>query len=459
MNISGTTAVCGIIADPVGHSLSPVMHNYIAEQMGIDLVYVPFQVPVESVEAVLTGAYFMNIRGMNATLPHKSAVIPYLKEIDAAAEAIGAVNTLVRVEGGYRGCNTDYSGFARALKQNGIVPAQYPAAVVLGAGGAAKACCCLLADSGVETLYILNRTKERAVRLAEELRNGHPALRVIPAAIADWRSVLTGDGYLVIQTTSAGMYPDTAQLPVSDEDFYERIGAAYDIIYTPEETAFLKRVHAQGRKGCNGLDMLLYQGVAAFELWTGKPVPQEIARGALEEMRHALRRKKHLFFIGFMGAGKTTVGERLTDITNVILEDTDRMIEQREQTSIREIFARQGEHVFRDMETEVMETVRSGGLAPMVISVGGGLPLREENRRCMRESGTVVYLRASKETIVERLRGDSTRPLLAGGALEEKVERLMREREQIYLACADYVIDTDGRTPEEIAEEIHRTIY
>lgn len=463
MNISGTTAVCGIIANPVEHSLSPVMHNYIARRMGIDLAYVPFKVPVESVETVLTGAYFMNILGMNATIPHKMAVIPYLKDIAPAAKAIKAVNTLVRTEGGYKGYNTDYSGFGRALKENQITVAHYPAVIVLGAGGAAKACCCLLADSGADKIYILNRTGEKAQQLAEELLVYKPGLSVVSGTLADWRDILTEQGYLVIQTTSVGMYPKVHEAPIEETEFYRLVDTAYDIVYTPEETKFLRCVREQGGRGYNGLDMLLYQGVDAFELWTGHTVPKEVAEGAMEEMRHVMRRKRPLFLIGFMGAGKTTVGEALAKLADVSMADTDRMIEEEQNTTVSSIFREQGENCFRDMETtlvkQLSEEVAAGTRTSGVISVGGGLAVREENRRCMRECGTVVYLRTGKDTLVQRLQGDTTRPLLAGDGLEKRISAMMAEREEFYLEAADFIVDTDGKLPEEIAEEIHHKIY
>ena len=136
--ITGTTRVCGIIADPVEHSMSPVMQNFYGEATGRDLVYVPLKVAEDQVDAAVKGAYAMNFLGLNVTVPHKQRVIPCLKEIDKAAEAIGAVNTLVRIEGGFKGYNTDAAGLYRSMEEKGF-QIQGASAILLGAGGAAKA--------------------------------------------------------------------------------------------------------------------------------------------------------------------------------------------------------------------------------------------------------------------------------------------------------------------------------
>ena len=137
-NIKGTTRVCGLIGNPVGHSISPVIHNTLADIMGIDLVYTTFKVEENQVEAAVKGAYALDILGMNVTVPHKQAVMRSLKEIDPLAEAIGAVNTLARVDGGYKGYNTDILGLARELEEENVCIKDNPV-LIIGAGGAARA--------------------------------------------------------------------------------------------------------------------------------------------------------------------------------------------------------------------------------------------------------------------------------------------------------------------------------
>ena len=170
MTISGKTMVCGILAYPVEHSMSPVLQNLYAERTGVDMAYVPFKVKPEpeEIEAALKGAHALNVRGLNVTVPHKQAVMPFLKEIDEGARVIGAVNTLVWREDGYAGYNTDAAGILRAMKEEGIV-IKDSACILIGAGGAAKAAGYVLVKNGARVIYILNRSLERAKELAQEL--------------------------------------------------------------------------------------------------------------------------------------------------------------------------------------------------------------------------------------------------------------------------------------------------
>lgn len=262
---SGKTRVCGVMACPVEHSMSPMMHNFFAEQSGTDITYVPFKVQPESVGEAIQGAYALNVLGMNATVPHKQAVMKYLKAIDEAAEAIGAVNTLVRVEDGYMGYNTDAAGLLRTMTEAGIV-IKDQVCILLGAGGAAKAAAYVLAKEGAKKVYVLNRSVDKAEALAKDFNRLFGRDVLIPAALDCWKDI-PEQGCLAVQTTSVGMHPHVDHAVIEDEAFYRKLGTAFDVIYTPMETKFMKLAAAAGAKTRNGLDMLLYQGVIAFELW------------------------------------------------------------------------------------------------------------------------------------------------------------------------------------------------
>jgi len=161
----------------------------------------------------------------------------------------------------------------------------------------------------------------------------------------------------------------------------------------------------------------------------------------------------HIILIGFMGAGKTTVGKVLAELLKQPLLDTDQMIEDQEGISISRIFEVYGEEKFRRLETELLKKL---AVRPeeWVLSVGGGVPLREENRKLLKKLGFVVYLRVQADTVLERLKGDHTRPLLCGGNVKEKVDSLLKSRGPLYLDSAHLVVDVDGRTPGEIGEKI-----
>jgi len=168
MQIDGKTKTCGLIGDPVAHTLSPVIHNTLAQTRGDDLVYVPLRVEAEQVGKAVEGAYALSLTGLNVTVPHKSAVIPYLVDIDPLAEKIGAVNTLVRQEGGFKGYNTDMPGLLRAMRSEGITVKEQ-SVLLLGAGGAARAVAFLCMSEGAKEILLYNRTVEKAERVKQRL--------------------------------------------------------------------------------------------------------------------------------------------------------------------------------------------------------------------------------------------------------------------------------------------------
>lgn len=283
MRISGKGKVCGIMANPVEHSMSPLMQNFYAERTGVDFAYVPFKVQDEDVEAAVKGAYALNLTGMNVTVPHKQHVMPYLKEIDEDARAIGAVNTLVRQVGGFKGYNTDAAGLLRAMAEENITAGGWDC-ILIGAGGAAKAAAYVLAKEGARVIYVLNRNRDRAKELAEEINSRFGKKIMADMALEDYKK-LPRTTYLAVQCTSVGMYPRSDRAPIDDPDFYEMIHTGVDIIYTPMETCFMQYVKAAGGKTMNGLTMLLYQGIEAFEKWNpGITVGKDVIEEAKELM-------------------------------------------------------------------------------------------------------------------------------------------------------------------------------
>lgn len=278
--------MCGLIGNPVGHSISPVIHNTLADIMGIDLVYTTFKVEDDQVEAAVKGAYALDILGMNVTVPHKQAVMGSLKEIDPLAEAIGAVNTLARVDGGYKGYNTDILGLARELEEENVCIKDNPV-LIIGAGGAARAIAFLCASRGASSVTVINRTVEKAQNIAGAV-NGYYGIDLVKAVSIDQALDLQGDGYVAIQTTSVGLYPDVDNVLIKDENFYRKVGAGVDIIYNPYTTRFMKILGEQGKPAYNGLKMLLYQGVAAFEIWNNCSVSKDMADRVYESMKEAM---------------------------------------------------------------------------------------------------------------------------------------------------------------------------
>lgn len=275
--INGLTKLCGVIGDPIGHTLSPLIHNTLARTMQVDLVYLPLHVHAEHLEEAIRGAYALGVQGMNVTVPHKQAVMPYLCEIDDAARAIGAVNTLVRTQEGYRGSNTDWLGLRGALAE-AAVSLKGADVLLLGAGGAARAAAYLCGYEGARSVTILNRTLPRAEELAGQMRALFSDTVYDACETKDW-TALPGNGYVCLQTTSVGMQPNDGTAVIEDPAFYRKLSAAVDIVYKPFVTKYMRLAKESGVQTCNGLMMLLYQAAAAFAMFTGKePTPEAVAQ-------------------------------------------------------------------------------------------------------------------------------------------------------------------------------------
>jgi shikimate dehydrogenase len=289
IEINGKTRTCGIIGNPVEHTMSPVIHNTLSQSMGINMAYVPFHVKDGQLEAAVKGAYGLNILGMNVTVPYKSDVVAQLAEIDPLAEKIGAVNTLVRTEGGYKGYNTDMTGLLRAMKSDGI-NIEGEEVIILGAGGVGRAVAFLCAANGADKVYLLNRNVEKADSVAAEVNKALATEHVEPMALSDYQKLLRGaeNRYVVIQCTSVGLSPNVNDVVIADGDFYHYIRFGYDLIYSPRETQFMKYVTDNGGMAFNGLKMLLYQALDAFELWNGCKVSDENAQQIYQKLQEKL---------------------------------------------------------------------------------------------------------------------------------------------------------------------------
>lgn len=265
MPVDGATELYGILGDPVSHSLSPAMHNAAFRHLGLNKVYVPFA--AADAVAAIKGFRALGVKGVSVTIPHKQAVIPELDGIDPVAANIGAVNTLLIDEGKVHGCNTDWLGSNAALKQ--LTPLAGKTVLILGAGGSARAIGFGLLEEGA-SLTLASRTPSTGQALASVL--GCP-----------WRSLEASADFcadILINATSLGMGENREQTPIVSECL-TRFGIVMDIVYSPLETRLLREAKAAGCQTINGLAMLLYQGVAQFELWTGREAPVEIMRQQL----------------------------------------------------------------------------------------------------------------------------------------------------------------------------------
>jgi len=260
--ISGKTGLLALVGQPVGHSLSPAMHNAAFVADGLDFVYVCLDVDPDELPAAVRGLEALKARGFNVTMPHKRAMIPLVDELDEEAHVSGAVNTVVIEASGLRGFNTDGGGMVTACQEAGI-ELSGKSVLLLGAGGTAAAIAVAFGNAGVGELHIANRTVERAAQLKDELHGtGMKGLAVHPLDALP-------DAELVINATPLGM-KEKDPMPVPPD--YVREGRAFcDAVYRPgTQTPLVRLAHERGVPVVAGDRMLLYQGVLAQKLWTGR---------------------------------------------------------------------------------------------------------------------------------------------------------------------------------------------
>ncbi|MCW4015550.1 MAG: shikimate dehydrogenase [Candidatus Bathyarchaeota archaeon] len=274
--ISAKTKVCAIIGDPVEHSLSPVMHNAAFKELGLNLVYVAFTVTSTELKTAVLGTKTLGLKGLNVTMPHKNAVINYLDEVDTTAKNIGAVNTILNNQGKLIGYNTDGAGAMVALQENGVYPEEKKM-LLIGAGGAAKAIAYQAAQD-VDELVILNRTAKKAKQLAQMLQSCDAKVTGTALSSNVLKDELSTTDILV-NATSVGMHPSIDCSPVPS-DLLRSDLCVMDIIYNPLKTRLLKDAQSAGATVVSGLEMLIYQGAVAIEIWTNCPAPVAVMRTA-----------------------------------------------------------------------------------------------------------------------------------------------------------------------------------
>jgi shikimate dehydrogenase len=272
MNGDSKLGIYGVMGYPLGHSLSPVMHNAAFSAKGVRAVYAVFE--TQDAEGAMRGMRALGIKGMSVTHPHKKEVLPFLDEVDDLGQRTGAVNTVLNAEGRLKGFNTDGGAVIRALEEKTSLDGK--TCLIIGAGGAAWAAGFCLRERGMHIL-ITNRTRVRGECLASALSCPyeplHEAHRYGPN--------------VVIQATPLGMAPLIDASPVSKRIFQQGM-VVMDMVYSPGETRFLKDARARGALGISGLSMFVYQGAEQFRLWTGLDAPIDVMRKAV---RDALRER------------------------------------------------------------------------------------------------------------------------------------------------------------------------
>ena len=408
----------GLIGERLGHSFSKDVHSMLA-----DYEYEIKEIPRDELDAFMRSADFSAI---NVTIPYKEQVIPYLSYISDEARLIGSVNTIVNRGGKLYGYNTDFFGMTSLIDKLGIT-LKGKKTVILGTGGTSKTAFAVAKSLGADPIVTVSRVKKDGAVDYEELLKNHTDARVI------------------INTTPVGMYPDNFSSPVNISHFKELEGVI-DAIYNPIRTRLVSDALERGVKAEGGLYMLVAQAVYASEIFFNTKYPEEKLKSIFNGI---IRSKENIVLIGMPASGKTTVANLLADALERNAFDTDKMIVDACGKGIPEIFASEGEAIFREYESEQINKVSVENNA--VIATGGGAILKSENVKALKQNGILFFLDRPYEKLVPT----SDRPLASD---TEAIKKRYEERYEIYVSSADVVIDADD-TPTNIVKKIIGEFY
>ena len=398
---------CGLLGRKLGHSYSPQIHSHLG-----DYSYALFEKEPEELEDFLRCGDFT---GINVTIPYKKDVIPYLDELSPTAQKMGSVNTVVRrADGTLFGHNTDYFGFTALVKHSGI-PVEGKNVLVLGSGGTSNMAVTALKDLGAQPI-VISRSGEN------NYHNLH----------------LHTDASVIVNATPVGMYPNTGVSPIDLKQF-SHLEGVLDVVYNPARTQLLLDAEALGIPCENGLWMLVAQAKEASEYFTGTSLPDTCIEKIHRILSHQM---KNIILIGMPGCGKTTIGALLAQKLGRTVVDADEKIVELAGKSIPEIFAQDGEEVFRAAETAALAEL--GKQSARVLSTGGGCVTRQQNYPLLHQNGYLVWL----ERDLTLLPTDG-RPLSQSTALTD----MYKVRKPMYESFADIRVENSG-APEDTVREI-----
>lgn len=428
------TKLLAVTGTPILHSKSPNMFNSAFKAMGIDATY--FRLAADSAEEAIGVIKKLNITGVNVTAPFKEDVMPLLDWIDKDAELIGGVNTIVNENGSLKGYNTDHRGVADSLLQAGV-ELKGKKCVVLGAGGAGKAAAFGLITEGAD-VTIVNRTVSKAETAANAMGCNFAGM--------DQLEALLKDAEVVVSSLAQNINP-------VKQEWLSKEQVIFDANYKNSE--FGATARAVGCQIIEGLDWLLNQAIPAFKHFLDIEPDRTAMKAGLDSADLHLRQKT-VSLIGFMGAGKTSNGKRLSKKLERKFGDTDNMIVDQEHRSIPEIFKTDGEAYFRNVEREVLQKAAQADV-DYILSCGGGIVLNDENRTTLEQTTLPIWLYASPELTIKRIKPGS-RPLLDVENPVETAQQILDERVAYYAQAAEMFFNTDYKSQEQIVEKLYEEI-
>lgn len=398
----------GLLGAKLGHSYSKPIHNLLA-----DYQYELYAVTPEELKELMISRAFC---GLNVTIPYKKDVLPYLDEVSDEVHEVGSANTLVMgADGKLRGYNTDLAGFLSMADRAGVTLSGKKV-VILGSGGTSLTAQAASRRRKAKEIIVVSRSGEINY---EALYRDHT------------------DAEVIVNTTPVGMYPKNGESPI-DLSAFPKCEGVLDVIYNPFHTALLQQAEERGIPSENGLWMLVAQAKFAAEHFTGKQIPDEKIAAVYGRMRAEM---SNLILTGMPGCGKSTIGRALAEKMNRQFVDMDEIIVEIAGKSIPEIFADDGEEVFRAIETEAAK--RCGKEKSLVIATGGGAVTREETMKALSQNGEILFI----DRPLKSLATDG-RPLSQGGM--EKLRAMHEKRRPLYEKYAARRIDNLGDVNEAI---------
>ena len=438
---------------PLGHTMSPELHAQLFEASAQDADYIGVAVPPENLPEAFELAK-RKLKGINCTIPHKKAVIDLLDEVDTAARDLHSVNTVAFRDGRAVGYNTDILGFAESLSRDGV-KLRGKKVLLLGYGGAAAVMAYHCITQGAY-LTITGRNMEKAAALQKQLCDAVPGAHV---SVFNRRHI-PRDIQIVLNSTPVGMFPKENAAPL--HYLPHKTEYVFDAIYNPPVTATMKLANPKKTRVRDGLFMLVMQAAHAQTIWSGVQfTPQAcetILRRTYGKMAvkrlHEKHGKRNIVLCGFMGSGKTTIGRKLARLTGLEFVDADQYLEAQEGKKISDIFAEHGEAYFRKRESAyIRELSQRDGI---VLSLGGGAVLRQENVEAVKQTGLLIHLDTPFFRIVKNLSYSNTRPLLDKPDKQAETRRLYNARKGIYHRVSDVSV----RSPKisEVLEKLVKSI-
>lgn len=408
----------GCIGEHLTHSFSKEIHAQIT-----DYLYELKEIPMGKLDAFMDARDF---RAINVTIPYKQDVIPHLKEVDAVAQSIGAVNTIVNRSGDLYGYNTDFGGMKALIERKGIV-LQDKKVLIFGTGGTSNTAFAVAKAMGASCIYKVSRTAKEGILTYEDVLCNHL------------------DAQILINTTPKGMYSREPGVPV-EPDMFPQLEGVVDAVYNPLRTEFVRKALKRGVPAAGGLFMLVSQAVLASQIFLDTQYPDDLTERIYRRIKAS---KENIVLTGMPGSGKTTVGKLLSEKMGRPYYDTDALITEKTGKTPAALILNLGEPAFREIETEVVCEISANN--GCIIATGGGVVLREKNMDALKGNGKVFFL----DRPLEQLIPTDDRPL---SSTKEAIQKRYNERYSVYTGTADVIIP-NNTTADAAAKEIERNFY